>query len=302
MPKIKKKKNTRARKARQNPACVPAPQGFLSRFLPRRLDRALRRTRVRQALGMTVITLSLLGSLHVLGGIRVIEDQIAETWNAARNTAYDRSGLRLARVLVAGRQQVAASELAEQSGLNIGVPVLDIDVTDVQQKILGLTWVRDAQVRIQWPDTVRIDITERHPVAVWQQEGEFILIDEEGVALGLAEWPRDDNLPRVVGNGANVLVTEVISLLDNQPEIGPLIEAAVRIRDRRWNLRLWNGVDILLPEENAKQVLADFVAWELENRILEKDIRIVDLRQPDRWFARVSPGGAALMRTPGKDT
>jgi len=302
MFKIKSKSNPQARKARHNPACAPTAQSLLSRLLPSRLERALRRHRVRQVIGLAVIAISLTGSLYVLGGTKVIGDRLAVAWESGRQAIYDRTGMRLARVLVAGRKQVSASELAEQSGLKIGAPLLEIDAEDVRARILAITWVREAEIRVLWPDSVRIDIAERSPVAVWQLDGDFALIDAEGVALGPAVWPRDDVLPRLVGKGANQRVGEVLRLLEDQPEIGPLIEAVVRVRDRRWNLRLWNGVDILLPEHDPQRVLAEFVAWELDNRLLERDIIIVDLRQPDRWFARMSPGGAALMRTPGKDT
>jgi cell division protein FtsQ len=71
-------------------------------------------------------------------------------------------------------------------------------------------------------------------------------------------------------------------MADTQPEFLARVRAFVRVGDRRWNLRLENGVDVKLPEVGVERALAEIVALDAQYKILSRDIESVDLRLPDR--------------------
>jgi cell division protein FtsQ len=70
-----------------------------------------------------------------------------------------------ARVLhVSGSVHTPASEVLAASGLGDHPPMIDVDSASVAARIERLPWVKTATVARQWPDGVRITVSERRPV------------------------------------------------------------------------------------------------------------------------------------------
>ena len=43
----------------------------------------------------------------------------------------------------------------------------------------------------------------------------------------------------------------LLDMLASEPDLAARVTAAVRVGDRRWNLRIDNAIDVLLPEDDA---------------------------------------------------
>ena len=81
------------------------------------------------------------------------------------------------------------------------------------------------------------------------------------------------------------------------------VRAGVLVSERRWNLKLNNGVDVKLPETDPAAAAASLARLQREGRIIEKDIVAIDMRMPGRAIARLSEDAAnaraeALARKP----
>ncbi len=68
-----------------------------------------------------------------------------------------------------------------------------------------------------------------------------------------------------------------------------MVEAAVRVGGRRWNLRLKGDIDVRLPEDDAAGAWTRLAEYEKTHQVLERDVRILDLRLPDRLIIRKPP-------------
>ena len=146
--------------------------------------------------------------------------------------------------------------------------------------------MRAAAVQRMLPDTVLVHLRERQPLAIWQRKGRFALIDHEGAVIEEDGLERFRGLLVVVGEDAPPHVAELLGVLETQPRLMDLVETAVRVGGRRWNLRLKGGIDVRLPEENAAQAWARLAAYERTHRVLSRDVEILDLRLPDRLIVR----------------
>jgi cell division protein FtsQ len=62
----------------------------------------------------------------------------------------------------------------------------------------------------------------------------------------------------------------------------------VLVGERRWNLRLNNGIDVKLPETGVADALDQLAALDRDKQLLSRDITIVDLRLPDRVVVRLT--------------
>jgi len=71
-----------------------------------------------------------------------------------------------------------------------------------------------------------------------------------------------------------------------------MVRASVRVADRRWNLRLLNGIDVRLPETDVAAAFDRLVALDHAKKLLARDITMVDLRLPDRVTVRLSDAAA----------
>ncbi|MCB1451728.1 MAG: cell division protein FtsQ, partial [Nitratireductor sp.] len=67
--------------------------------------------------------------------------------------------------------------------------------------------------------------------------------------------------------------------------------------DRRWNLTLNNGINVLLPETGAEQQLAALASMQREEGVFDRAIEVIDLRFNDRVVIRLTPEAAEQRKT-----
>lgn len=208
------------------------------------------------------------------------------------------AGLAVQEILVEGRLHTPRESVLAAVDANRGTPLLAIDPNTVKERLEGLPWIRSAAVERQLPGTLFIRLVERRPMAVWQRRGQLVLIDEQGRELGdegIEYFPR---LPFIVGEDAHRVAAELVTMLTREASLRGRVVSAVRVGGRRWNLQLDNGIEVRLPEEGAAQAWAEVAALDRTQRLLSRQITIVDLRDPDRiQLRRARDAGPAQ---PGK--
>src|SRR3546814_7462829 len=92
--------------------------------------------------------------------------------------------------------------LVRALGLETGRPILAIDPAAARAALEALPWVAAASVERQLPGTVYIRLTEREPLALWQDQGVIQVIDRDGAVIPGVEPRRFAHLPLVVGPDA----------------------------------------------------------------------------------------------------
>jgi cell division protein FtsQ len=165
-----------------------------------------------------------------------------------------------------------------------------LDPADLRTRLNGLPWVADSEVRRQWPDTIRIDIVERTPVAIWQHASRYRLIDRKGAPLPPAPLKEFSHLPLVVGPGADRATAGLLDLLKDHGALASNLVGAVRVGERRWDLKLRTGETIALPPDGeAAEALARFAAAHVMSPILGQGFLRIDLRIAGKMAVRLSP-------------
>ncbi|HTD00428.1 MAG TPA: cell division protein FtsQ/DivIB, partial [Bradyrhizobium sp.] len=69
-------------------------------------------------------------------------------------------------------------------------------------------------------------------------------------------------------------------------------KAAILIGERRWNLRLNDGLDIRLPETDVGNALLALSNLDKDEHLFSKDIAAIDMRLPDRLIVQLSEDAA----------
>jgi hypothetical protein len=85
-------------------------------------------------------------------------------------------------ITVEGCRRTSPDSIIRLSGVNKGEPLLRIDLDEIRTRVLRHPVVRDATVVRELPDTLRISVQERSPVAA-VMEHDFSLVDTNGVVV-----------------------------------------------------------------------------------------------------------------------
>lgn len=170
-----------------------------------------------------------------------------------------------------------------------------VDVTGIRERLLDYGWVKDARVSRRFPDTLVIDIVERKPAALWQDENRLSLIDAEGVVLDRVPVSRMPDLPLLIGKGANAQAVPLDRLLSQAPAMKAQLVSASWVGQRRWDLSFQSGETVALPEGNAAAAtaLAKFAKMDKSAGLLGRGMLRFDLRIPGKMIVR-------LPREPGE--
>ena len=226
---------------------------------------------------------------------------------AIGNAGFTISGYQIAGINHMNRALVDAvvtDELrraSDESG-SAKAPQALVSVSEIRRRLLGYGWVKDARVSRRLPDTLVIDIVERKPAALWQNQGQLALIDTEGVVLDRVPVDKMPDLPLLIGPGANGEEEQLTRLMAAVPTLKPQLASATWVGGRRWDLNFQSGETVALPEgeDSAKAALMKFARVDKESGLLGRGIVRLDLRVPGKMIVRLprAPGEPILPPAP----
>jgi len=256
---------------------------------------AVRRMRIllrKRGAGIAACALLLAASLSygvMRGGhTNTVVQGLADVRDAVANVA----GFRIAAIALSGNRQITREEVLATAGVTGHTSLLFFDVDGARAKLKTNPWIADATVLKLYPDRLQVSITERKPFALWQIDGKVSVVADDGTPLEPYVARRFTRLPFVVGRGAHTRAKELLALLDRYPGIRDQVRASILVAQRRWNLRLRNGMDVRLPEHDVAGALQRLAALDKEKQLLSRDIVAVDLRLADRVTVRLSDEAA----------
>lgn len=175
-----------------------------------------------------------------------------------------------------------------------------VDLEAVRESFEAVPWVRRAQVRRIWPNTLRVGIEEHRPLAVW---GDGRLVNRQGelFTANVAEAQAESELVEFSGPpGSESEVTRRWTELQGQLAPLAIAPAAMMLSARyAWSARLDNGTLLLLGREQGLPIADRVARWvalypTVQAR-LNREVVSVDLRYPN-GFAMRAPG--ALDKAP----
>lgn len=179
----------------------------------------------------------------------------------------------------------------------VGLNLFQIDIARVQHDLGGLGWVRRIDIEKKLPDTLRIKITERKPVALVRNGARLLYVDEEGVPFAdLNPRVGDADLPLISDASDAELVRTVALLRDLRArdgelysrvsEVWPIPPRGFALYDRQLGAVVYaNDEDVAAKWRNLYAVLR------AENY---PKIEYADLRFADRVIVKMTDAVAAV--------
>jgi cell division protein FtsQ len=136
-----------------------------------------RRTRVRRQRGWTY---RLIFALQLSAALLVT---VSALWTGySRVMASER--LRVVKVEVRGSRFLSEGEVRELLGPAVGENILNLDIDSLKARLRSSPWVADATVTRTLPDTLRVQVRERVPLALAELE-RLYLMDGDGALIDI---------------------------------------------------------------------------------------------------------------------
>jgi cell division protein FtsQ len=246
-----------------------------------------------RGLGLALAVAVIFGAT-AFGAVRGGEyDAFVVREGSLRDFAARALGFDIAIVTISGEAELRVPEILADAGISPKNSLLFLDVAEARAHLEAVPLIKQASVRKLYPNHLVIDLVERAPYALWQKDGQVNIVAADGAVIDEMRDQRFANLPFVVGEGANEHLPEFNALIAAAGELGPKIRAGVMVARRRWNLKMTNGVDVMLPEVNPQAAVATLVRLQRESRVLDRDVISLDLRLEGRMFARLTEEAAA---------
>jgi cell division protein FtsQ len=229
-------------------------------------------------------------------------DRLADAAGTGLEDAVAKTGFALTRIVVTGRQETPERDIAKALGAVRGRSIFAFDCAAARQRLLQIDRIADVNVRRLLPGTIRVEITERKPLAIWQHDNKLTLVDAGGHVIADVDAGALDKYPHVVGIGAERNAASLLDVLDRFPNIESRVRAAVRVGDRRWNLELSNGIEVWLPADGIEAALTELIRLDHDQNVLTREIESIDMRFKDRWILRVPAGTTEIRPGPSRNT
>ena len=197
-----------------------------------------------------------------------------------------------------GSSDELANEIREILPLDFPVSYFDLDIKYLHKVVNEIPAVASAAIKISVGGVLQINVTEKSPAFIWRKDNVMSVIDETGSFIRIANSRVDyPKLPLVVGDAANLVVSEISSLMQANEYFKDHVRAFIRVGERRWDLILENNVRIMLPQ---REFLAAFDRLMLMNEagsLLSGRLSNIDMRLVVRPTVRVDTVSVDPLRT-----
>lgn len=212
-----------------------------------------------------------------------------------------RLGFTLEDVVVEGRMRTHKEHILHTLELKRGMPLLSINLPEAKEKLEHLSWIKAVRVERRLPDTLFIRISEKEPVAIWQNQNKTYLVDYDGELLETQEAHKYKELLLVTGHQAPKYIGQLLTLLEKFPKIKGRVTAATHLRSTRWDIKLDGQLDIKLPEKETESALEYLLALENHHHLTDQKIMTIDMRLPGQLILRLTPEASQKKNNMGKD-
>jgi len=224
-------------------------------------------------------------------------DALSQQMSDLRRSIEERPEFMVRLMAIDGASAELGDDIREVVPLDFPISSFDLDLEAMRNTIAGLDAVESATVRLRPGGILQVDVTERLPAVVWRGREDIELLDASGyrVSSVVARAARPD-LPLIVGDGADTAVPQALEILAAAAPIAARVRGLVRMGERRWDLVLDRNQRIQLPENDPIAALERVLVLNRTLDLLERDLSVVDMRNPGRPTLRLTAPAVKELR------
>ena len=199
----------------------------------------------------------------------------------------ERPEFMLSALSIQGSSDSLNAEIREILGLNFPISSFDLDLADLRNKVLSLSPVETAEVRLEGSSILHVKVKEKVPALLLKDDTGIHVLNKNGDYIRpLLSTEYGSKLPVITGEGAQKAAAEAFILFSALYDKLDEVRGLVLVGGRRWNIVLKSGQVIMLPEKKSEQAVQKILILDKAEKILSRDIAVLDFRLPYRITLR----------------
>jgi cell division protein FtsQ len=182
---------------------------------------------------------------------------------------------------------------------SMGKSILNLPLADIAKKIKAHDCVDDVMISKILPSTLNITIFSKEPIAIWHNTSGYKFITTKGELMSIKQAEKLDEFIVATGASAPEHAPKIINILNGDLKIKSRINNIEWVGERRWNINLQNGLEIMLPEKDPEIAWQKFL--ELENieelTTQQSTAKTIDLRFQGKFIIKQDGKSAEKVKS-----
>ena len=162
-----------------------------------------------------------------------------------------------------------------------------IPISKIQTYLESIDCVDTANISRQLPSEIKVKVKNKEPIAIWQHQKNFFFINEDNSLMRIRNSKNLMDFIIVTGENAFKHTKNLINIISIDKEVFEKIDAAMRVGDRRWDVKLIGGLVIKLPEKNPELAWDKFLEIQNKKQLPKnKKVKVIDLRIANKIYIK----------------
>lgn len=167
--------------------------------------------------------------------------------------------------------------------------IFNVNIEKIHKEISKNTWVKETTIQIIYPDTIKIFLKEKEPIAIWQNKYGNNLITINGeIILEKNLNNFKNNLPIIIGNNAHQNISPILKILNIHESFTENVWSLTFVNERRWDIHFNQGLTIRLPSTKVEEAWQKIVFLNEKFNILNLGLIEIDLRNHNQILGKIN--------------
>ena len=199
------------------------------------------------------------------------------------------NGFIIKNIEILGENNLDKNEIIKIVSTYNNKNIFNVNINNIYSEIKSNTWIKKATVEIIYPNTIKILLTEKKPIAIWQNRYGNSLITKNGDVIFEKNLEKFKSyLPIIIGQNAQKNVHSILDILSSNKDFANNIWSLTFVNERRWDVHFNQGLTIRLPSENVKKAWEKIVYLDQKFSILNLGLTEIDLRNSLQILGKVN--------------
>ena len=199
------------------------------------------------------------------------------------------NGFIIKNIEISGLNHLNKNDIIKIVSAYNDINIFNVNIKNIYREIKNNTWIKKASIEIIYPNTIKILLTEKKPIAIWQNRYGNSLITKSGDIIFEKNLEEFKNyLPIVVGQNANKKVQSILNIFSKNKDFVTNIWSLTFVNQRRWDVHFNQGLTIKLPSKNLGKAWEKVLYLDKEFNILNLGLTELDLRNSSQILGKIN--------------
>ena len=207
------------------------------------------------------------------------------------------NGFKIKNILISGTHNLSQDYLRNIINTQNHINILNVNLHTIYNKIIQNSWVEETYVERILPDTIKIKVLEKKPIAIWQNQKGNKLITVNGDVISHANVNKFKNsFPIIKGEKSKENISTILKILETNKNFAKNIWSLTFINQRRWDLHFNQGLIVRLPSRDVIKAWQKIIKLQTNYNILNLRLTEIDLRNPEQILGKINFDKKVILR------